>query len=245
MPPAAPIPSVVLHVHREHDPGDNASNAGIIFAGPIDQPPAKHLLAWFRAHGYSVRVDYLANASAALARYPTITLDVGAAIRAEAELIFDFDLQLRAPLPAQPRPTTTPIPMVGLPSSVGAPSSRSHPPPPPSRAAARTMAPSSHTSSPRRTDPPSVSSPRSPPPPFPAPFNLVGVQGPAGVQGQQSGVYGLATTTTPSSTPAGEAGLAATSWGYQGLASSSQPSIVHRSTTPTSTPAGGIGLAWS
>ena len=50
MPPAAPIPSVVLHVHRERDdPGDNASNTGIIFAGPIDQPPAKHLLAWFRA----------------------------------------------------------------------------------------------------------------------------------------------------------------------------------------------------
>lgn len=113
-PPPPPPPSVMLHVHREHDiPGDNASNTGIIFCGPIHEPLAKHLLAWFRAHAFSVRAEYCASASAALAQYPNITLDVGPTIRAYAERIFALDPLLamlppatvRPSLPRQPSPT--------------------------------------------------------------------------------------------------------------------------------------------
>ncbi len=85
--PAAPIPSVVLHAHcASFFPGD-ASDARIVFGGLVNEPPAKHLLAWFRAHGYSVRPEYLPNISAAQAKYPSIILDVGSTIRADAERI--------------------------------------------------------------------------------------------------------------------------------------------------------------
>jgi hypothetical protein len=67
-------PSVMLHVHRAHDiPSNNASNMGIIFCSPINEPLAKHLLAWFRAHAFSVRAKYCASASTARAQYPNIT----------------------------------------------------------------------------------------------------------------------------------------------------------------------------
>jgi hypothetical protein len=164
-----PTPSVMLHVHHVRDiPGDTASNSGIVFCGPINKPLAKHLLAWFQVHAFDVHAEYCASASAALAQYPNITLDVGPTIRADAERIFASDPQFAMPPPATvcpslPRQPSPPIYMTGLLSA--APKV----PPTPLRAAASaaaSMASHSHTTTQHRSDPPASGSPKSSPPFF-------------------------------------------------------------------------------
>ena len=95
-----PVPSAVVILHRDSDDvGDGAPNDGCIFVGPIRLPPARSTLAWLARHGYSVRVEYVPDASAAQAAYPNISLDVGDHVRDEGAAILAADPAILATLP--------------------------------------------------------------------------------------------------------------------------------------------------
>ena len=83
-----PVPSAVAFLHRPRDDvGDGAPNAGGIFLGPANLPPARNTLAWLVGHGYSIRLEYFHDESAARAAYPTISFDVGDRVRDEGAVI--------------------------------------------------------------------------------------------------------------------------------------------------------------
>ena len=54
-----PPPHAVLAVVRDADHlGDRSPNTGFIYVGDVDLPAAQHTIAWFRSHGYAVRIHF-------------------------------------------------------------------------------------------------------------------------------------------------------------------------------------------
>lgn len=77
-----PPPYAVLIVSREADVfGDGAANSGCLFVGLHQQLPAIQTIAWFRHHGYTIRLRYFSTEAAALAAYPHANVGVSDDVR--------------------------------------------------------------------------------------------------------------------------------------------------------------------
>jgi hypothetical protein len=82
------LPSAVIYIHRDSDTiGDGAPNSGGVFLGFLHLQPARSTLAWFVAHGYTIRLLYVRDEAAARAAHPAISFDVGSQVRDEGAAI--------------------------------------------------------------------------------------------------------------------------------------------------------------